>query len=247
VKDFIRSALSKVGVRVIRTKNLKYLFSDDALDDFFGSLKGLGFIPKHIVDVGANHGDWTRTAIKYFPDAHYILVEPQDHLKIYVQNLLDKGHEIDWINAGAGERSGTMVLNIAAHDDQSSFVVGKRYGQCSSEIQLSVAVKTLNEITSGCAAPPDMVKIDAEGFDLKVLAGASNLFGKTDIFLVEAMICGSYENTLAEVMKFMYDVGYHLIDMTTPKRHMRFPFLWLGEFAFLRNGSSLLDGINDNE
>jgi FkbM family methyltransferase len=245
VKHLIRWAFSKVGLRVIRTKNLKYLFSDDALDDFFASLKGLGFTPKHIVDVGANHGNWTRTAIKYFPDAHYTLVEPQDHLKTYIQNLLDKGHKIDWINAGAGERSGTMVLNITAHDDESSFVVAGRYGQNSGEKQLSVTVKTLNEITAGCTAPPDMVKIDAEGFDLKVLAGASNLFGKTDIFLVEAMICGRYENTLAEVMKFMKDAGYHLIDMTTPKRYTKYPFLLLGEFAFLRNGSPLLDGVDD--
>jgi hypothetical protein len=29
---------------------------------------------------------------------------------------------------------------------------------------------------------PDMVKIDAEGLDLKVLAGGSNLLGKTEVF-----------------------------------------------------------------
>ena len=29
------------------------------------------------------------------------------------------------------------------------------------------------------------MKIDAEGFDVKVLAGASELFGQTEVFLVE--------------------------------------------------------------
>lgn len=244
MKDFIRWAFDKIGLRVIRTKNVKYLYNCDALEDFFASLKRLGFAPKHIVDVGANHGVWTRTAIKYFPDAEYTLVEPQDHLKSHLQHLVDEGRKIHWVNVGAAEKPGSMVLNIGARDDQSSFVATDRYGHNPGDKQITVAVKTLNEIAAAGGFIPDMVKIDAEGFDLKVLAGASDLFGKTDIFLAEAMICGNFENTLAEVMKFMGDAGYHLIDMTTPKRHSEYSFLWLGEFAFLRNGSTLLNPVD---
>jgi FkbM family methyltransferase len=48
---------------------------------------------------------------------------------------------------------------------------------------------TLNEIVASSNAPfPEKVKVDVEGFDLKVLAGASELLGKTDIFLVEAAV-----------------------------------------------------------
>ena len=59
--------------------------------------------------------------------------------------------------------------------------------------QIEVPVTTLNEIVRTSNVPfPDMVKIDAEGFDLKVLAGASELLGKTDIFLLEATdLCGT--------------------------------------------------------
>lgn len=246
MRDFMRWAFGKVGLRVIRTKNIKYLYNGDALDDFFASLKKLGFAPKNIIDVGANRGVWTRTAIKYFPDADYTLVEPQDNLKIYIQHLRDEGRKINWINAGAADKSGSMVFNVGVQDAQSSFVPSGS-GPKPGEKQITVAVKTLNEIAADGGFIPDMVKIDAEGFDLKVLAGASNLFGKTDIFLVEAMISGAYENTLAKVMKFMSDAGYHLIDMTTPKRHTEYSFLWLGEFAFLRNGSHLLDVVHHSE
>ncbi len=247
MRDFMRWAFGKVGLRVIRTKNIKYLYNGDALEDFFASLKKLGFAPKHIVDVGANRGVWTRTAIKYFPDAYYTLVEPQDNLKIYIQHLQDEGCKINWINAGAADKSGSMIFNVGLDDVQSSFLTNGRNGTKPSEKQITVALKTLNEIASEGGFIPEMVKIDAEGFDLKVLAGASNLFGKTDIFLVEAMICGEFENTLVEVMKLMADAGYHLIDMTTPKRHTEHSFLWLGEFAFLRNGSHLLDVVDHSE
>src|SRR5215831_7278348 len=60
-----------------------------------------------------------------------------------------------------------------------------------------------------------MVKIDAEGFDLKVLAGASDLLAKTDIFLVEAVVWGvgagrAYDNSVAEVVSFMAKADYNL-------------------------------------
>ena len=39
------------------------------LGHFFPLLRQLGFAPRHIVDVGANRGSWTRAAFKYFPNA----------------------------------------------------------------------------------------------------------------------------------------------------------------------------------
>jgi hypothetical protein len=41
------------------------------LDEFFLVLQQMNLRPRHIIDVGANQGNWTRTALKYFPDAMY--------------------------------------------------------------------------------------------------------------------------------------------------------------------------------
>jgi len=43
------------------------------LEHFFPLLRRLGFAPRHVVDVGANRGNWTRAAFKYFPNAVYSL------------------------------------------------------------------------------------------------------------------------------------------------------------------------------
>jgi hypothetical protein len=87
-----------------------------------------------------------------------------------------------------------------------------------------------------------MVKIDAEGFDLKVLAGASELLGKTDIFLVEAVVWGAggaYDNSVSEVVRFMTGAGYNLMDITDLNRSPKYGVLWLCELAFLRVGNPL--------
>jgi hypothetical protein len=93
-----------------------------------------------------------------------------------------------------------------------------------------------------------MVKIDAEGLDLKVLVGSSELFGKTDIFLVEGVVCGSgYDNSVAKIIQFMSVAGYRLVDITHLNRSPKHGVLWLCELAFLRNASPLFDAASSYE
>ena len=39
------------------------------------ALRVFGLQPEHILDIGANHGDWTRMAQTVFPQAHVLMVE----------------------------------------------------------------------------------------------------------------------------------------------------------------------------
>jgi FkbM family methyltransferase len=246
VKPLIQSILSKFGFRLIRVNDGPR--PSEGLNPFFALLKKLGFAPQHILDVGANRGLWTREAIKFFPGARYTLVEPQDHLKSHIQDLLDCGCKIQWINAGAGDKCGSRPFTVARRDDSSTFALTEEEARQAGCTQTNVEIKTLNQIAATAGAPlPELVKIDAEGFDLRVLAGASELLGKTDIFLVEAAVCCGYENSVADVVKFMAAAGYRLIDVTDLNRSPRHGVLWLTELAFLRNGSHLLDGAKSYE
>jgi FkbM family methyltransferase len=241
MKRLVQSFLKPFGLRLVRLNSFGK--PSYGLDVLFPLLKRCGFAPKHVVDVGANHGTWTRKAIEYFPDASYLLVEPQDQLKRHVLDLIDLGYKIQWINAGAGDEPGTLPFTISHRDDSSSFMPASGDPHVSGNRQMSIRVRTLNEIVCTARMPaPDMVKIDAEGFDLKVLAGASDLFGQTDIFLVEAVVCCvDYQNTLLEITKFMSNVGYRLIDITDLVRSPKYDVLWLCEIVFLRRESRLLD------
>jgi len=212
------------------------------LGHFFPLLRRMGFAPRHVVDVGANRGYWTRAAFKYFPNAVYTLVEPQDHLKSYTQDLVAQGCKIRWINAGCGDFCGTLPLVVSYRDDSCSF--DDRHANPTAQ-RITVPMFTLNKlVASSDAGLPEMVKIDAEGFDLKVLAGASDLLAKTDIFLVEAVVWGVgtgrvYDNSVAEVVSFMAKAGYNLMDITDLNRGPRNAVLCACELAFLRDGSPL--------
>ena len=214
------------------------------LEHFFPLLQRLGFAPRHVVDVGANRGFWTRAAFKYFRDPVYTLVEPQDHLRCYSQDLVDQGCKLNWINAGCGDFCGTLPLIVNYRDDASTFV--DRHDNPTAQ-RITVPIITLNQlVASSGTGLPEMVKIDAEGFDLKVLAGASDLLGKTDIFFVEAVVWGVgagsiYDNSVAEVVSFMAKAGYNLMDITDLNRGPKNGVLWLCELAFLRDRSPLFE------
>ena len=241
IKKLVQSGLSKFGLRLMRNGSLVQAPQPaNGLDCFFGALKNLDFRPRHIVDVGANKGSWTRKALLYFPDAQYTLVEPQEHLKVHMQDLLDGGGKITWINAGVADKSGVLPFTIAYRDDSSTFAPTQANAGART---IPISVKTINEIVSASSATlPEVVKIDAEGFDLKVLAGASDLLGKTDIFFVEVTICcPGLENTIARVVRTMDEAGYHVVDITDINRSPQFGVLWLCELVFLRNASPIFD------
>jgi FkbM family methyltransferase len=255
LKELVQSTLKRFGLRLVRLdSNLAQSNGaqpnvpppDAGLHSFFGAFKRLGFDPSHIIDVGANRGTWTRKALQYFPDAQYTLIEPQDHLKPHIQDLLDRGCKITWINAGVGDKSGTLPFTISHRDDSSSFAPTS---VDAGAPQISVPVLTLNEIVSAGTAPlPAMVKIDAEGFDLKVLAGASDLLGRTEVFFVEAAaFCPGLKNTIANVVRRMDEAGYRAVDITDINRSPRYGVLWLCELAFLRNASPLLASVKSYE
>jgi FkbM family methyltransferase len=217
------------------------------LEPFFALLRRYGFNPKHVVDVGANKGGWTRKALGFFPDAYYTLVEPQDNLKQHIKDLIDGGSRIKWINAGVSDVSGTLPFHISYRDDSSTFASIPGIDKAS---QILIPVRLLDEIVASAqATSPEMVKIDAEGLDLKVLAGAEKLLSTAEVFFVEVVICTNhpYENTVAKVIRRMDQAGYHVVDITDINRSPKFGVLWLCELAFLKNTSTLFQSATSYE
>lgn len=209
------------------------------LDTFFSNICEIGFVPKHIIDVGANHGTWTRESLKFFPDAFYTLIEPQEWLKSSVQDLIDSNSKITFNPYGAGAENGSMMLTIADRDDSCTFRFTEEEAKARGNEQIEVSIVTLNEMVKrNSNLPfPDLVKIDAEGLDLEVLKGASDLLGKTEIFLVEAAVFyKGMKNNMPRIIKFMEESGYNLFEITDLNRPFKPKVLWLIEMAFVKKG-----------
>lgn len=245
MKRCVQWALERMGCRLVRLNDLRR----SPLQDLLRLLRRFDFAPNHILDVGANRGMWTRQALEIFPDAHYTLLEPQQELHGHLDDCIAKGAKIRWMPVGAGKHSGTHFLTVYANDVGSSFVPTQDEAKRGGYRQIAVKVETLNAIVASSELPaPEMIKIDAEGWDLQVLEGASDLIGKTEIILIEAGIFArDLENHLSAVMRRMDALNYQVFDFTDLNRSPKHGVLWLCEMAFLRKGSHLFDAVDAYE
>ena len=157
------------GQHAVHVKNA--FEKNSLLEVFFDNIKSMGFTPKHIIDVGANHGTWTRETLKFFPEAYYTLIEPQEWLKPSLQDILDANSKVSFNAVGAGDKSGSFMFTIVNRDDSCSFRYTEEEAKAGGFKQVEIPIITLNEIvTKNASLPfPDLVKIDAEGLDINVL------------------------------------------------------------------------------
>jgi len=245
LKQLLKKILLKIfDPLALRLGYSKNTFNKNSLlNTFFTTLKAINFSPKHIVDVGANHGTWTRETLKYFPDSYYTLIEPQASMLQSVNDILQFNSKVKFNAVGAGDKPGTFKFTIVDRDDSSSFIYSEAEAKELGYQQVEIPVITLNEfLPQTNLSVPDIIKIDAEGLDLKVLSGANNYFGKTEIFLVEAgVVSKQIPNSFLEVINYMDANGYRLFEITDLNKPFSPAVLWLVELAFVKK-----DGIIDS-
>lgn len=249
MKELLRKFLTKIfnpiAIRLGYVHWSKAMLEKDPhaknslLEVFFENIKAMGFTPKHIIDIGANHGTWTRETLKYFPETYYTLVEPQEWLKPSLQDLLNANSRITFNAFGAGAKSGSFMFTIVDRDDSCSFRYTEEEAKAGNFKQVEIPICTLNEIVQkyNSLPFPDMIKIDAEGLDIDVLEGGSDLLGVTEVFLVEAAIFNKvFDNSLLKMVKYMDEKGYNLFEITDLNRPFKPNVLWLVELAFVKKG-----------
>ena len=261
---FLKNRLKRIGFKVVKPIALRLGFSEkkisvknfyskeNLLENFFKTLLKLEFKAWHIVDVGANHGTWTREVLRYFPNSSYTLIEPQAWMKESINDLLESNPDIRFFGVGAGEKKGSFKFTIVDRDDSCSFSYSETDALQKGFKQIDVDVITLNDFLPEVnSRVPDIIKIDAEGLDIEVLRGANKYFGKTEVFMVEVGIVNkTFNNSFLKMINLMDEAGYRLFDITDLNRPLNTNVLWLAELVFIKkNGfidsKSFIGQIND--
>lgn len=240
-------AATKLGYSKNNTIQKNNFDKNNLLCILFDNLKTIGFTPKHIVDIGANHGTWTREVLTHFPEAYYTLLEPQHWLRKSFQDILDANSKVQFYPVGAGKKEGSSQFTIVDRDDSCSFRYTTAEAKAAGFEQIEIPVVTLNGLLSESILPtPDIIKIDAEGLDIEVLKGASNFFGKTELFMVEAGVVNkSFDNSFLKMINFMDEMGYRLFEITDINRPFQPQVLWLVELVFVKK-NGIIDSYKIN-
>src|SRR5438105_899402 len=156
-------------------------------------LASLKFAPRAIYDIGAFHGYWTKAARKVFPDAQYVLFEAN------AENApkLDQSGERYLIAALAGEDRAEKPFYLPKHAvgtgaslyrEQSEHYAG------DNARAVTVTTRRLDALVAEHHLPsPDLIKLDVQGAELDVLAGAAGILQSTSALIAEVSLLAHNE------------------------------------------------------
>jgi FkbM family methyltransferase len=173
------------------------------------------------------------------------MFEPQEKMRQEVNDLLERPG-IEFHCMGAGPVNSTLKLTQHERDDSHTFALSPQQAQEFGYPQIEVPVVALDDFFQDKGLPRiDILKIDAEGWDLEVLKGAQKIATEADIVLMEASVLNSvFPNTVEEVLVAMSRLGFVLFDITDLNRTAKDGALWLVELAFVKRDGDLKRAIH---
>ena len=151
-------------------------------------LVSLGLRPKTVIDVGVAYG--TTELYEGVPEAQFLLIEPVAEFEPFLRKICEK-YNGQYVLAAAGETPGTAPLNVHTDPDCSSFL-REVEGALVDGVPREVPVVTIDSV---CAerglAGPYLVKVDVQGAELQVLAGAQRTLAETEVVILEVTLFGT--------------------------------------------------------
>lgn len=167
-----------------------------------------GLRPATVIDVGTAFG--TFPLYETFPKARHLLVEPMSE---WEENLkaICRQYKGEYVLAVAGDKPGRAFLNVYP------YMLGSSVLDVGAEgVRREVPSVRLDDVCrqKGLRGPY-VLKIDAEGAELQVLAGASQVLRDTELVILEVSLFEFFARcpVLAEIVAAMRQVGFVVYDV----------------------------------
>jgi FkbM family methyltransferase len=177
-------------------------------------LGAAGFAPRVIYDVGAYRGGWSRLAGEIFPSAAFVLFEANADNAVHLKAT---GHR-HFIVALA-EADGEKSLFLPRHADvtgASLYVENSTHYAGANLLTRPVATARLDTLVAEHALPPpDLIKIDVQGAELDVIAGAARALGGCEALVAELALA-SYNRgapLIADALPAIAQHGFRCVDI----------------------------------
>ncbi len=156
------------------------------MDRALRHLHAKGFRPAAVLDVGAAKGYWSIAAAGIWPAAEYALIDPLPQSEPALRDLCERDPRFRYLLVAVGAEAGEATMNVPPDPDGSSLLGDPDPDPARRR---SVPVETVDRlIAAGRVTPPQLVKLDVQGFELNVLAGGAKLFDSAEVFVVEASL-----------------------------------------------------------
>lgn len=180
-------------------------------EEFVTFVKGRGFNPGTVIDVGACYG--TPELLHGFPDAYHILFEPvaeqEERMKVITKKFRGEYHMI-----ALGAEQGTFPMAVREGVLEGASLATTKNAANTRDVR----VDTLDHFFEGRDLEgPVVLKTDCQGYDLNVAKGGVAFLKKVDVFVMEVNMFHPAGNPalgdFGTIVSWMRDHGFSVYDI----------------------------------
>lgn len=180
----------------------------------FAQFTGLGI--QTIIDVGANVGQFAKEIRTLLPDAEIHSFEPLPDCYEKLRKSMAGDPKFSAYPFALGDTSSNTTINRSDYSLSSSLrpmaeAHKKLFPHTAGQTTEEIRVERLDDALAGKElASRILLKIDAQGYEDKVLAGGSSTLSKSDVALLEASFVELYEGQplFEDIYALMHDAGF---------------------------------------
>jgi FkbM family methyltransferase len=190
-----------------------------------------------VIDVGASTGIWSRSAMSYFPEAQYLLIEAQPVHAPELDRFVSEHPNACVELTAAGPVNGTIRFD--ATDPFSGRASEAAVGPHSIE----VPVATIDSLVERHDLPaPYCLKLDTHGFETPILEGAIRTLDQTNLVVME---CYNFRLPDAllfhEMCRHMSGFGFRCIDLVDQMYRPGDLAFWQADLFFARESDPVFE------
>jgi FkbM family methyltransferase len=170
-------------------------------------MRGLGFKPKTVIDVGVASG--TPELYNAFPDSYFVLIEPLKKFESDLNSILGQ-YKGSFVLAAAGSRPGQATFNVHQSHMEGSSLHKETMGTAADGHEITVPVVRIDDIIKEKQLTgPYLIKVDVQGAELAALDGAQQALLEAEVIVLEVSLFEFMVGApqLYEVVSYMKEHG----------------------------------------
>lgn len=150
-----------------------------------------------VIDVGAHHGQFSLLARALYPGADVVCVEPLPEAIKRLQAVHAHDDHVTILPYAAASSPASRSMHVSQKTDSSSLLPILRsyvdaFPGTDEAGTIEVEARALDELLEASFRRPALLKIDAQGGELEVLAGAGAVLDRVDAAFVECSFVEFY-------------------------------------------------------
>lgn len=183
------------------------------------SLAEQGILPQSVIDAGANVGQFCVASAKLLPAQQIHVFEPLPSAFEQLQRHARGFANVRLHNVALGERIGEVEFNVNRHSHSSSILPladahRAAFPEAMESEVIQVPLTTLDRALAGVDLPgPCLLKLDVQGYEDRVLAGASDILAQVQYIVSELSFKSMYEGekTFTQMLDLLAGHGFRFV------------------------------------